>query len=102
MICISTTSNSESSLKKIASEVLKNNLSPCTQILKIDQSGYIWEGEIVYKPEFKLEIKTIASYQDKILSIIEKMHNYKVFELSSYEINSLNPEYDEWFNKQLK
>ena len=58
MICISTTSNSEIILKKIASEVLNNKLSACTQIYKISQSGYKWEDEIVYNFEFKLDIKT--------------------------------------------
>ena len=102
MICISTTSNSESSLKKIASEILKKGLSPCTHILKISQSGYIWEGKIIYEPEFKLEIKTIKSYQKKIIPLIKKNHNYKVFEIFISEINSVNNEYNKWFDEQLK
>ena len=102
MICISTTSNCENTLKKIASEALSKKLSPCTHILKIHQSGYIWKGEIVYKPEFKLEIKALRSHQKKIMSIIEKHHNYDVFELCINEINSTNEEYNDWFNKQLK
>jgi len=102
MICISTTSDCESTLKNIASEVLKKKLSPCTHILKISQSGYIWKKEIVHKPEFKLEIKTLKSYQNKIITIIKKNHNYKVFELLLSELNSLNKDYDEWFHNQLK
>lgn len=102
MICISTTSNCESTLKKIASKILKEKLSPCTHISKISQSGYIWKNEIIYNPEFKLEIKTIASYKNKIIAIIKTNHNYKVFELLLSELNSLNEEYDEWFYKQLK
>jgi len=102
MICISTTSNSESILKKIASEVLKKGLSPCTHILKISQSGYIWEEEIIYEPEFRLEIKTIKSYQKKIISLIKRNHNYEVFELYVNKINSINNDYNTWFDKQLK
>ncbi len=102
MICISTTSNCESTLKKITSEVLGKKLSPCTHILKIHQSGYIWKGEIVYKPEFKLDIKTLNSCQKKIITIIKKHHNYDVFELCVNRVNSANEQYDDWFNKQLK
>lgn len=102
MICISTTSNSERVLKKIASEILKKKLSPCTHILKISQSGYVWEGELIYEPEFKLEIKTIESYQKKITTIIKTNHNYKVFELFISEINSVNEEYNKWFDSHLK
>jgi uncharacterized protein involved in tolerance to divalent cations len=102
VICISTTSNSERVLKKIASEILKKKLSPCTHILKISQSGYVWEGELIYEPEFKLEIKTIESYQKKITTIIKTNHNYKVFELFISEINSVNEEYNKWFDSHLK
>ena len=102
MISISTTSNSERILKKIASKILKKKLSPCTHILKISQSGYIWKGKLIYEPEFKLEIKTIESYQKKITAIIKTNHNYKIYELFISDINSINNEYNKWFDNQLK
>lgn len=102
MICISTTSNSERILKKIASKILKKKLSPCTHILKISQSGYIWKGELIYESEFKLEIKTIESYEKKITSLIKENHNYKVFEIFISDINSVNDDYNKWFDEQLK
>ena len=101
MICISTTSNSEIILKEIAAEILTKKLSPCTHILKISQSGYIWNGEIVYEPEFKLEVKTLKYFQKKIVSIIEKKHNYETFELCINQINNVSQRYSEWFRKQL-
>ncbi len=101
MICISTTSNSERILRKIASKILKKKLSPCTHILKISQSGYIWKGELIYEPEIKLEIKTIKPYQKKITSLIKENHNYEVFEIFITDINSVNDEYNDWFEKQL-
>ena len=102
MICISTTSNSEKILKKISREVLNNKLSACTQIYEIYQSGYEWEKEIVYNSEFKLDIKTINSCQSEILSIIKKNQNYNVYELIVFQINSINEEYNKWFNNQIK
>ncbi len=102
MISISTTSNSDTVLKEIASEILTQKLSACTHISKIDYSGYIWKNELVYESEFKLEIKTIESYQSNILDIIKQKHNYKIFELSVCKINSLNQDYNRWFNEQLK
>jgi len=102
MICISTTSNSEEVLKKISSEVLEKKLSPCTHITEISQSSYIWKNEIVQKVEFELKIKTIESHKNKIISVIKQKHNYKIFELSSFQVNSLNEEYNNWFNSQLK
>tara|TARA_B100001245_G_C22469482_1_gene240205 strand:- start:10 stop:318 length:309 start_codon:yes stop_codon:yes gene_type:complete len=102
MISISTTSNSDAVLKEIASEILTQKLSACTHISKIDYSGYIWENKLVHEAEFKLEIKTIKSYQSNVVDIIKKKHNYKIFELSVCKINSLNQDYTKWFNEQLK
>ena len=102
MICISTTSNSKDILKKIVSNVLKENLSPCTHITKILESSYVWKDEIVEEVEFKLEIKTIESHREKVTSIIKKHHNYEVFELTSHQINSINHGYNDWFNQQIK
>ena len=53
MICISTKSNSKDILKKIASKVLKKNLSPCTHIIQISESNYIWKDEMIEEVEFK-------------------------------------------------
>ena len=102
MILIETTSDSELVLKNIASEILKKKLSPCTHIYKIDQSGYIWNNEIVHKVEYKLEIKTILSKKSQIVSIIKSYHNYKIYELCESKINSLNLDYNAWFNNQIK
>tara|TARA_Y100001960_G_C14312798_1_gene651571 strand:- start:151 stop:462 length:312 start_codon:yes stop_codon:yes gene_type:complete len=102
MILITTTSDSEKILKKIASELLRKKLSPCTHIYKIDQSGYIWENQIVYEIEYKLEIKTIKSYQSDIISIIKKNHNYTIYELNLLDIFCLNPDYEQWFINEIK
>ena len=102
MISIVTTSDSDKVLKNIASEILKQKLSPCTHIYKINQSGYIWKNKIVHKVEFRLEIKTIIPYKNKISSIIKGKHNYKVYELYEFQLNSLNSDYDNWLMEQLK
>ena len=102
MICISTTSNSKDILKKIASKVLKENLSPCTHITQISESNYIWKDEIVEEVEFKLDIKTVESHQKQVTSIIKELHNYEVFELTLNQINSINQKYNDWFNQQIK
>ncbi len=102
MICISTTSSSKDILKKIASKVLKKNLSPCTHITQVLESNYIWKDEIVEEIEFKLEIKTIESHQEQVTSIIKELHNYEVFELTLHQINSINHKYNDWFNQQIK
>ncbi len=101
MISISTTSDSKEVLKNISKELLKQKLTPCTHIIKISKSSYIWEGEVVQKKEYKLEIKTIEEKESLVIECIKKNHNYKTFELSKEKIESLNKEYNDWFKKQI-
>ena len=101
MISISTTSNSKEVLKNISKELLKQKLSPCTHIIKISKSSYIWEGEIVQKKEYKLEVKTVEEKERLVIDCIKKNHNYKTFELSKKKIKSLNKDYNEWFKTQI-
>ena len=102
MIVISTTSDSQKILKKIANELLTKGASVCTHIYKIDNSAYIWENKVVNKIEYKLDIKTLQSFQKDTFTIIKKNHNYEIFEFSISKINSINDTYNAWFNKQLK
>ena len=101
MISISTTSNSKEVLKNISRELLKQKLSPCTHIIKIAKSSYIWEDEVVQKKEYKLEVKTTEEKEKLVIDCIKKNHNYKIFELSKKKIESLNKDYKEWFKKQI-
>tara|TARA_B100001175_G_scaffold295575_1_gene283755 strand:+ start:307 stop:615 length:309 start_codon:yes stop_codon:yes gene_type:complete len=101
VISISTTSNSKEVLKNISKELLRQKLSPCTHIIKISKSSYIWEGEIVQKKEYKLEVKTVEEKERLVIDCIKKNHNYKTFELSKKKIKSLNKDYNEWFKTQI-
>tara|TARA_Y100001968_G_scaffold303641_1_gene317967 strand:+ start:728 stop:1036 length:309 start_codon:yes stop_codon:yes gene_type:complete len=101
VISVSTTSNSKEVLKEISDELLREKLTPCTHITKISKSSYIWEGEIVHKKEYKLEVKTIEEKLTLVIDCIKKKHNYEVFELSKQKVNSLNKDYENWFKKQI-
>ena len=101
MLIIQTTSNSKKKLKSIAKELLDQKLTACTHINKIS-SSYVWKKKIVTEKEYKLEIKTIKKHEKKIVSIIKELHNYEVFELSSYNVSHLNMDYKKWFKGQIK
>ena len=101
MISISTTSDSKEVLKNISKELLKQKLTSCAHIIKISKSSYIWEGEVVQKKEYKLDLKTIEEKETLVVDCIKRNHNYKTFELSKQKIESLNKDYNEWFEKQI-
>ena len=101
MLTIQTTSNSKKILKSIAIKLLNKKLTVCTHITKIPYSSYRWEGEIVTKKEYKLEIKTIEKHKKTIVSIIKENHNYKIFELLVYDFSNLNKNYKKWFKEEI-
>ena len=61
----------------------------------------MWEGKVVQKKEYMLEVKTIEEKEKLVIDCIKKNHNYKTFELSKKKIESLNQDYNEWFEKQI-
>ncbi len=61
----------------------------------------MWEGKVVQKKEYMLEVKTIEEKEKLVIDCIKKNHNYKTFELSKKKIESLNKDYNEWFEKQI-
>ena len=100
MICISTTSDSKEVLKKISELLIKNKLSACNKISKVE-SEYIWNKQQHSTLEYKLEIKTIDKLESLVINCINENHNYEVFELIKFNFEILNPSYEKWFADQL-
>ena len=81
------------------SQVVKEKLSPCIQVIKNIQSNYLWKNKINTAKEYLLLIKCKESNLGKIKTFIEKEHNYDVCELISIDIDILNPLYKNWFDQ---
>ena len=101
-IMITTTSDSKKILDTISKEIFNKKLSPCIQFSQNIFSQYIWKDEIEKDDEFKIDIKTHSIFEKDIVSIIEKMHNYDVPEIISFNIKLLNAEYEKWFKNNIK
>ena len=101
-ITITTTSDSKKTLNDITTKILKDNLSPCIQLTDNLLSSFKWKKKIKKIKEYKILIKTHSSYQDRINTIIGKMHNYDVPEIISQKIDLINNDYEEWFSENLK
>ena len=98
MFCtIITTTNDKTVVENLSKYILKNNLSPCVQVYSNVKSQFIWKNNISNEYEYKIEIKTIESYEKKIIDIIEKIHNYKVPEIVKLSLEIKNERYKKWF-----
>tara|TARA_B100000683_G_C12122022_1_gene403903 strand:+ start:192 stop:398 length:207 start_codon:yes stop_codon:yes gene_type:complete len=61
----------------------------------------MWEDKYNLSKEYKLEIKTTESLENSVIDCIDRNHNYKIYELSKYKFEIINPKYQEWFYDRL-
>ena len=99
---ISTTTNSNAIAKKISKIILNSNYSPCIQIQPNIISNYLWKNESKQSKEYKLNIKTIDKYTEKITSIITENHNYDIPEIIKYKFDIDSKDYKNWFLSNIK
>ena len=94
---IITTTNSDKIANEIAEYLVKENLSPCVQILPNIHSVFMWKGQLDKSDEILLLIKTIPEKVQDCKKLILKYHNYDVPELIVTNCDILNDEYSDWF-----
>ena len=94
---IQTTTDSTKTAESISEILVKNNLSPCVQIIPNIKSVYKWKDKVEYSSEILLLIKTIPENVQKCKNIILKHHNYDVPELIVMDGYILEDDYQAWF-----
>ena len=94
---IQTTTDSTKTAESISEILVKNNLSPCVQIIPNIKSVYQWNDKIEHSSEILLLIKTIPENVQKCKDIILKHHNYDVPELIVMDGYILEDDYQAWF-----
>ena len=94
---IITTTDSEKTANDIAKHLVKDNLSPCVQIVPNIQSVYKWKGKLDKSGEMLLLIKTISDNVQVCKKLILKYHNYDVPEIILMDGDILNDAYRDWF-----
>lgn len=86
---------------KIINSLLEKKLVAGSQICKV-HSKYWWEDKIAESEEYKLELRTKKSLFDEIEKEIKKIHDYKVAEISYFEINGASKEFMKWIDEETK
>ena len=94
---IQTTTDSTKTAESISEILVKNNLSPCVQIIPNIKSVYQWKDKVEHSSEILLLIKTIPENVQKCKNIILKHHNYDVPELIVMDGYILEDDYQAWF-----
>jgi len=94
---IQTTTDSTKTAESISEILVKNNISPCVQIIPNIKSVYQWKGKLEKANEILLLIKTIPKNVQQCKNIILKHHNYDVPELIVTDADILEDDYQAWF-----
>ena len=94
---IQTTIDSTKTAESISEILVKNNLSPCVQIIPNIKSVYQWKDKVEHSSEILLLIKTIPEKIQQCKDIILKHHNYNIPELIIMDGYILEDDYQDWF-----
>ncbi len=94
---IITTTDSDNTANIIAESLVKDNLSPCVQIVPNIKSVYKWEGKLDKSGEILLLIKTIPKNLQYCKKLILKYHNYDMPEIVVTNGEIINDAYGNWF-----
>ena len=94
---IITTTDSNKTANVIAESLVKDNLSPCVQIIPNIKSVYKWKGKINKSGEILLLIKTIPENVKHCKKLILQYHNYDVTEIVATDGDILDDKYRNWF-----
>lgn len=83
-----------------ARALLSERVCACINIINDVKSLFWWQGKIDEAQEALLIIKTKDILFGKLQALIKTNHPYEVPEIISFKIDQINPQYQEWLNKE--
>lgn len=102
MILILTTYPDKKSAITIAKELITKKFAACINIIKLENSIYLWKGKIETKGEYLLLIKTTENNYSIIEKSIKQNHPYEVPEILCIEIKEGHQNYLKWINSSAQ
>lgn len=100
-IIVTTLCNKEEIANKITDILLEKRLVAGSQSSKV-HSKYWWKNQLEECDEYKLEFRTKESLFNKVKDEINRIHDYDVAEISSYEIINTDTEFFKWIDDNTK
>ncbi len=82
--------------KRLATQIVENNLAACVNILPNLTSIYHWQGKVETAQEHLLLIKAPCQQYASIEHFLAAHHPYDVPEIISFSIEKGLPEYLQW------
>lgn len=96
---IYTTINNEQDAKKIAYNLIEEQIVACVNIIPNVQSIYRWKGKIEEEKEFIIIAKTVDENILKAINRIKKLHNYELPDIITIPITNGFSEYLDYIKR---
>lgn len=100
-IVVTTLCNKEEISNKIIDVLIQKKLVAGSQITKV-HSKYWWNNQLEECDEYRIDFRTKESLFNEIKNEINKIHDYEVAEISSYEITNANSKFLKWIDDNTK
>lgn len=86
----------------IASELVRNRLAACVQILGPMTSVYRWKGNVEKSTEWLCIAKTQRDLYEAVELSIRRNHTYEIPEVLAVPVIKGNESYISWLRKELR
>ena len=86
--------------KRLGSQLVKNKLAACTNIIPTIYSTYVWKNKTMMDKECSMIVKTSKSRVKAAIKFIVKKHSYECPAVSAFPIQSTHANFQRWINEQ--
>jgi periplasmic divalent cation tolerance protein len=96
-----TTTSSEDEARRIANDLVENQLAACVNLIPQIESIYRWQGKVESSREWLLLIKTTAGKFTSVRDAIRELHSYELPECIAIAIEDGSPDYLKWIEQSV-